>query len=200
MTSRDVRLSISEQIVIIGLLISLPMLLFPVTADAQTQTKPRLVFEIKNFPMISIPDQTSIPQIPIIVESEVITAEPPIDPDLRIVGDKVYMDEPQIRAYVCPKLGNKCNIFVAILKAENGTHECTRDNKGLNKNGSIDVGLAQINWNSRYNPPYSIDQLRDCKFNLDIALKKVEARGFQPWVAYNKGLYKKHLKTASQTN
>jgi hypothetical protein len=107
--------------------------------------------------------------------------------------EKVYMHEPELREYLCPKMGaDKCEIFIAILKGENGTHECTRDNRGLNKNGSIDVGLAQINWNP--SSPYTIEQLRDCKFNLDIALKKYESRGFKPWVAYTSGKYKKHLK------
>jgi hypothetical protein len=101
------------------------------------------------------------------------------------------MHEPEIRAYVCPRLGDNCNTFIAILKAENGTHECTRDNRGTNRNGSIDIGLTQINWTP--NSPYSFEQLQDCKFNLDIALMKYERRGFQPWAAYNSGRYKKHL-------
>lgn len=184
MTYRDVRLSLSEQIITIGLLITLPAFLFPVEASAQIENQPRLVFEIKNFPIIEIPD----------------TPEPVVEAVPIITDGKVYMHEPEIREYICPKLGNKCNTFIAILKAENGTHECTRDNKGLNRNGSIDVGLAQINWNPKYNPPYTLDQLRDCKFNLDIALKKIENRGFQPWVVYNKGIYKKFLKTTAQTN
>ena len=111
-------------------------------------------------------------------------------------SDKVYMHEPELREYLCPKMGaDKCEVFIAILKGENGTHECTRDNRGTNKNGSIDVGLAQINWTPR--SPYTIEQLRDCKFNLDIALKKYQSRGFQPWAVYNTGKYKKFLK---QTN
>lgn len=187
MTYRDVRLSLSEQIIIIGLLITLPAFLFPVKAAAQNENQPRLVFEIKNYPIIEIPEVEDRPT-------------PQVQAVPIITDGKIYMHEPEIRTYVCPKLGNKCNTFIAILKAENGTHECTRDNKGLNKNGSVDVGLAQINWNPKHNPPYTLDQLRDCKFNLDIALKKIENRGFQPWVAYNKGHYKKFLKTVSQIN
>ena len=104
---------------------------------------------------------------------------------------RVYMHEPEIREYLCPKLGDKCNTFIAILKAENGSHECTRDNRGTNRNGSIDIGLTQINWTPA--SPYSFEQLQDCKFNLDIAMKKYETRGFQPWAAYNSGRYLKHL-------
>lgn len=112
-------------------------------------------------------------------------------PAKKIGSDRVYMHEPEIRAYLCPKLGDKCNTFIAILKAENGSHECTRDNRGTNRNGSIDIGLTQINWTPA--SPYSFEQLQDCKFNLDIAMKKYETRGFQPWAAYNSGRYKKHL-------
>ena len=112
-------------------------------------------------------------------------------PAKKVGAERVYMHEPEIRAYICPKLGDKCNIFIGILKAENGSHECTRDNRGLNRNGSIDIGLTQINWTPA--SPYSFEQLQDCKFNLDIAMKKYETRGFQPWAAYNSGRYLKHM-------
>lgn len=114
-----------------------------------------------------------------------------VTPAKAVGAERVYMHEPEIRAYVCPKLGDKCNTFIAILKAENGSHECTRDNRGLNRNGTIDIGLTQINWSP--SSPYSFKQLQDCKFNLDIAMKKYETRGFQPWAAYNSGRYLKHL-------
>ncbi|OGE82433.1 MAG: hypothetical protein A3B10_03115 [Candidatus Doudnabacteria bacterium RIFCSPLOWO2_01_FULL_44_21] len=161
--------------------------IFPQAASAHIKNKTPLVFEIKSIPTISE------------LTGKAAVAKP-YDPKTyqippKVTGDnRIYMHEPEIRAYICPKMGqNACNIFVAILKAENGTHECTRDNRGLNKNGSVDVGLAQINWNRNYNPPYSIEQLQDCQFNLDIAIKKYDARGFQPWYAYTKGAYKKFL-------
>lgn len=194
--------------------------MLPAAASAQTQNK-MLALEIKNFTSIAIPEIPSVSQIsdmtdedevPVVTEPEVpiIIPVPEVKKTIvaskkisyqfppRIEGDeRVYMHEPEIREYLCPKMGQKnCNIFIAVLKAENGTHECTRDNRGLNRNGSLDVGLAQINWNPKYNPPYTIEQLRDCKFNLDIALKKYETRGFQPWYAYTKGAYKKFLKPA----
>lgn len=211
-----------EQAIIIALLASLPLFLFPGTVAAEELNKTRLIPEIKNFPFISIPELPQIPelsQFPIFyndadrITIESAKSEPVVEiapelvtatkPTLQIpprTTDKVYMHEPEIRTYICPKLGNRCNTFIAILKAENGTHECTRDNRGLNKNGSIDVGLAQINWNPKHNPPYTFEQLQDCKFNLDVALKKIEARGFQPWYAYTKGAYKKHLKVTAAIN
>lgn len=180
---RGRRLSIAEQIILIGILAGLTLFSFPAGASAYDVYKTPLIFEIKNFPILVI--QEEVTATPIEIE------EDPIKIEVAENG-KVYMHEPAIKAYVCPKLKDKCKTFIAILKAENGTHECTRDNKGLNRNGSIDVGLAQINWTKK--SPYSLDQLRNCKFNLDIALQKYEARGFSPWVAYNTGRYKKHLK------
>lgn len=191
-------------------------------AASTSENKPRLVFEIKNLQNFEISEnlRQHIPLIanqysggaaqneqPAAITDTAIKPEPQQENKIekpqvkKIVAvkitlppkteDKIYMHEPEIREYVCPKLGERCDTFIAILKAENGTHECTRDNRGLNKNGSVDVGLAQINWSK--SSPYSFEQLQDCKFNLDIALQKIEYRGFQPWVAYNKGAYKKHL-------
>ncbi|HYE22655.1 MAG TPA: hypothetical protein VD998_03640 [Verrucomicrobiae bacterium] len=134
------------------------------------------------------PAPKAVAKTPAVVKAAALTASYQVPPK---ATNKVYMHEPEIRAYICPKLGANCNTFIAILKAENGTHECTRDNRGLNRNGSIDIGLTQINWTPK--SPYSFEQLQDCKFNLDIALKKYETRGFQPWAAYNSGRYKRHL-------
>lgn len=187
------RLSTLDWIILTSALVGITLMSFPILAFA-AENKTPLVFEIKNFPQIKIPDIDV--EGDFITESEVkadaVEVEDPTKSEVDPITGKVYMHEPAIKAYVCPKLGNKCKTFIAILKAENGTHECTRDNKGLNRNGSIDVGLAQINWNKK--SPYTIDQLRDCKFNLDIALAKYETRGFSPWVAYTSGRYKKHLK------
>ena len=220
MKSRFDRFGKLQQILLIGLLATLPSLLMPTLAAAQTETK-SLNIEIKNLTTINIPhvsaitdymtnrnvEKTTEPEafvgpLPAPVETVAVIEVKKVAPKVTYeyppkvaLEERVYMHEPEIREYICPKMGQKqCNIFVAILKAENGTHECTRDNRGLNKNGSLDVGLAQINWNPKYNPPYTVEQLRDCKFNLDIALKKYEARGFQPWYAYTKGAYLKFLK------
>jgi len=191
MTSRLVRLALVAMV---------PAMLIPNSAFAQTDLASQAsslvakstttVFEIN----IKIPNLVAEKiETPVIVAQPIVrtsTAKYNLPP--KVIGDaRVYLQEPGIRAYVCPKLGDRCNTFMAILAAENGTHECTRDNRGLNRNGSVDIGLAQINWTP--SSPYTFEQLQDCKFNLDIALQKVAARGFQPWFAYTKGAYLKHL-------
>ena len=230
MTARFERLSIMDTALLIAVLAIPAMFVVPNQADASASNKTSLVFEIKSFPTVRIPEIPSVQLIADlmgesekveIVENENSLAMLPtpapvpapvmaevtsqakstitlakatnngVVPPKKVGSERVYMHEPEIRAYVCPKLGDKCNTFIAILKAENGSHECTRDNRGLNRNGSIDIGLTQINWTPA--SPYSFEQLQDCKFNLDIALKKYETRGFQPWAAYNSGRYKKHL-------
>jgi len=205
--------------------------LYTGTADASVSNKTSLVFEIKSFPKLEIPEipsvqliadlmnnsvkveiaettkpsqltmvpsPSTVPPVPATAVTRkggtVLGAYQPNDglvPAKKTGTDRAYMHEPEIRAYICPKLGEKCNTFISILKAENGSHECTRDNRGLNRNGSIDIGLTQINWTPA--SPYSFAQLQDCKFNLDIAMKKYETRGFQPWAAYNSGRYMKHM-------
>jgi hypothetical protein len=209
MNRRFDRLGALDQVVLVTLITSVSMFLFPFSVAAQTSNQTPIVFEIKT---LQIPNTTDIAALtnkdakPASTTIETVAAPAPAPvaktitvaksttykvPPKTVGAARVYMQEPEIRAYVCPKLGDRCNTFIAILAAENGTHECTRDNRGLNRNGSIDIGLAQINWSPR--SPYSFEQLQDCKFNLDIALQKVAARGFQPWSAYNKGAYLKHL-------
>lgn len=162
--------------------------------------------EVKIEEIATVEIQPNIQAAALKTEEVVVIEEPvakqPVKPTTQVsyvlppktVGDaRVYMHEPEIRAYICPKMGEKdCNIFVAILKAENGTHECTRDNRGLNRNGTVDIGLAQINWKPG-NPWHTFEQLQDCKYNLDVALEMYSRRGFQPWYAYTKGAYKKFL-------
>jgi hypothetical protein len=212
MTSRFERLGSVNRGVIVLLIIAVSSVFLPMQAQAQESNTRSLVFEIKT---LQIPNATEIADQIFgadEVETDTITISTPPTPQPvpvaikkpavkkptytlppKTVGDaRIYMHEPSIRAYVCPKLGAQCNTFIAVLKAENGTHECTRDNRGLNRNGSVDIGLAQINWRPG-NPYHTFEQLQDCKYNLDVALDMYKRRGFQPWYAYTKGAYLKHM-------
>jgi hypothetical protein len=190
----------TKRFVLVLLIAFVAPLVAPNFASAQTQNK--LVFEIKTVAdflngteeqkvtEIQAPTPPPVPPAPQVIKSVAKTTYSSLPP--KTTGDaRVYMHEPEIRAYICPRLGDKCNTFIAVLKAENGTHECTRDNRGLNRNGSVDIGLAQINWGPW--SPHTFEQLQDCKYNLDVALSMYARRGFQPWYAYTKGAYLKHM-------
>ena len=200
------RLGMLDQMLLVTLMAATATFLFPGAAAAQTTYQTPVVFEINNLNTKlqqltsdkpnpeALAAQTEIKPVTVATAvKRTIYSMPP-----KVTGDaRVYMQEPEIRAYICPKVGDKCNIFMAVLAAENGTHECTRDNRGLNRNGSVDIGLAQINWTP--SSPYTFEQLQDCKFNLDVALSMYARRGFQPWYAYTKGAYLSHLAAVTAT-
>lgn len=88
--------------------------------------------------------------------------------------------------------GDDYKIALAVSQAENGTRKCDRDNKGLNKDGTYDVGVFMIN--AHYHRNKATDsQLRDCLTNILVAKQIYDRQGWNPWVAYKNGLYKKFL-------
>lgn len=193
----------------IAILLSLTTLVFPdlgAASTAKAGEDKSLVFEIKSqsiqkatqiqlatteYTQTAGPLQSSIKVAPKIQRT--ITKKAANTATKTAPAGRVYWTEQQIADYACPKFGADCKTFLAILKAENGTHECTRNNKGLNRNGSVDYGLAQIN--DRATPGYTVEQLMDCKTNLDIAYLKYKGRKytFGAWSSYNSGAYKRHL-------
>lgn len=97
----------------------------------------------------------------------------------------------EIQQYICDKFGNDCKLALAVQKAENGTMQCDRFN--INKNGTVDFGVFQIN-TVHLKKGYKISDLIDCKKNVDIAYEIYsQQKGFQAWVAYTNGNYKKFL-------
>ena len=95
-----------------------------------------------------------------------------------------------IEKQICQRFGTDCKMAMAISKAENGSRTCELIHK--NKNGSVDVGLFQIN--TVHFDKYSQRQLTDCSTNLDAAYELYLEQGWNPWVAYLNGSYKKFLK------
>lgn len=95
-----------------------------------------------------------------------------------------------IQQYICDTFGSDCRVALAVQHAENGTMQC--DRFGINKNGTIDVGLFQIN-SVHLKKGYTLSDLADCRKNVDIAFELFKAQGWTPWVAYNNGSYKKFM-------
>lgn len=108
-----------------------------------------------------------------------------------ITGIKPNSPLNDIQQYICDKFGKDCKLALAVAKAENGTMQCDRFN--INSNGTVDFGVFQIN-TVHLKKGYKISDLIDCKKNVDIAFEIFsQQKGFQAWVAYNNGNYKKFM-------
>lgn len=92
-----------------------------------------------------------------------------------------------IKKYICDKFGDDCSLALLVVHAENGTLQCDRIS-GVNKNGTVDRGLWQLN--SAYH-----EFEPDCYKNTDKAYAIYISRGktFSAWSAYKNGSYKKFI-------
>lgn len=95
-----------------------------------------------------------------------------------------------IEKEICQRFGTECKMALAVSQAENGSRQCDYVNK--NKNRTVDVGLFQIN--TLHFDKYSQRQLVDCGTNLNAAWELYQDQGWNPWVAYLNGSYKKFLR------
>lgn len=93
--------------------------------------------------------------------------------------------------YICYVFGRDCRMALAVSQAENGTRQC--DRFGINTNKSIDTGVFQIN-SIHLKKGWKLSDLLDCHKNVDYAKQIFDAQGWNPWVNYTNGFYKKFLK------
>lgn len=91
---------------------------------------------------------------------------------------------------ICKAFGKDCKLALAVSQAENGTRQCDRLN--VNTNKTADIGLFQIN-TIHLKKGYSLKDLMDCDKNIEVALTIYKRQGWNPWVAYTNGSYKKFL-------
>ena len=78
--------------------------------------------------------------------------------------------------------------MLAIARAESGCNPLA-DNTGLNRDGTNDKGLFQINSIHGYSDAERLDPIQ----NTAIAFKIWQGQGYQAWSAYNNGSYAKYL-------
>lgn len=78
--------------------------------------------------------------------------------------------------------------MLAIMYAES-TCIPTADNTGLNKNGSVDYGLFQINSIHGYDK----EDLMDPEFNIEAAYRIYKMQGLKAWSVYKSGKYLQYL-------
>ena len=75
---------------------------------------------------------------------------------------------------------------LAISQAENGRRTCDRVH--VNTDGSKDVGIFQLN-----SVHSGKGNIYDCIENIKIAKRIFDRQGWEPWVVYQTGAYKKFL-------
>lgn len=81
----------------------------------------------------------------------------------------------------------------AIMRAENGACNPTKDNAGLNWDGSVDYGLFQVNSIHAEMVGGDLERLRDPETNVRIAHQIYVAAGWTAWSTFKSGAYLKYL-------
>jgi hypothetical protein len=112
----------------------------------------------------------------------------------QVIKEVKNLPEPKttLEKYICDKFGvADCKIAIAVAKAESGLGETKYH---VNKDGSIDIGIFQINSVHWSKPGCSPKELFDAYKNVDCAYKIWEKQGWTPWVAYQSGSFINHLK------
>lgn len=116
----------------------------------------------------------------------------------QVIEKKLVLEYPEeidtpIEKYICDKWGvYECKTALAVSKAENGTRQPDRFN--VNNNGTIDVGIFQINSIHFKKEGCSLAEIVIAEKNVDCAYKIWKASGWSPWVAYKNGNYLGMLK------
>lgn len=100
--------------------------------------------------------------------------------------------ETDTEAKICEAFGvADCKMALAIMKAESGGKV---EAYSVNTNGSIDVGLFQINSVHFNTKGCSLGEVVTEAGNIACALSIFQKSGWSPWVAYTSGAFQKFLK------
>jgi hypothetical protein len=114
----------------------------------------------------------------------------PIVKYIELIDYPNEIDTP-LEEYICKKFGPfECKTALAIAKAESGLKE---DAVNINKNGTIDIGIFQINSVHFNQEGCSLKDIVFAEKNVDCAHKIFEKQGWEPWVAFINGSFKKQL-------
>lgn len=113
---------------------------------------------------------------------------------IEIVNELPEMkDLTPIESYICDDrhwgLLN-CRIALAVAKAESNLRA---DTFNVNTNGSIDIGIFQINSVHYKKPGCSLQDVTDPYKNVDCAYQIWKDSGFHPWSVFKNGSFKEEL-------
>jgi hypothetical protein len=130
--------------------------------------------------------------------NQVIVLNKPIEIKTREVkvSDVVRVMEEQplpenltpIEEYICEKFGAfECRVALAIAKSESGLREDAFNT--YNTNGTLDVGIFQINSVHFNQAGCSLKEIVDPYKNVDCAFSIYEASGWNAWSAFKSGSF-----------
>lgn len=125
----------------------------------------------------------------------IIKREPRVETVVQIINELQAFDGAgnDIEKYICEKFGPyDCKAAIAIARAESGSKE---DAFHANSNGSIDVGVFQINSTHFQKQGCSMKELVNYKQNVDCAYKIWKQQGWKPWAVYTNGSFARILNT-----
>jgi hypothetical protein len=103
-----------------------------------------------------------------------------------------YKDMNDIEKYICDKWGAyHCATALAIAKSESGLKEDAYNT--YNSNGTLDIGIFQVNSVHFSKEGCSLKELVDAKKNIDCAYKIYQASGWNAWSVWKSGAFKEKL-------
>lgn len=102
-------------------------------------------------------------------------------------AENLPQPETPLEKYICDKFGvADCKIAIAVAKAESGMREWAFN---INENGTIDIGIFQINQIHWTKEGCSPKELFDAHKNVDCAYKIWKESGWNAWTAFKNGAF-----------
>lgn len=128
----------------------------------------------------------NMPQVSFKWSGDPVTFERPVHAEFT-VKEEVVEKELTIEEKIAKAFPENPTIMMAIAQAESGMNPLASHK---NTNGSVDIGLFQIN------SIHGKDQLElfDVDHNLEVARQVYEKQGLGAWVAFSNGSYLKYVK------
>lgn len=123
----------------------------------------------------------------------VIERRPRVETVVQIINALEPLDSASlpIEKYICEKFGAyDCKTAIAIARAESGMRE---DAIHANTNGTVDIGIFQINSVHFSKIGCSLKELAVAESNVDCAYLIWERQGWKPWAVYGNGAFTKEL-------
>lgn len=124
---------------------------------------------------------------------EIKERETPVAEVIRVVEEIPHPEdlETDVEVAIYEKWGlENYKLAIAVAKAESGLNP---EAINVNTNGSIDLGLFQINSTHYEKDECSLEKVVTVEGNIDCAYSLWEAQGWEPWVAFNNGGFIDHI-------